>query len=84
MKVRPSYRSWFDAACIAARDHDVLVARVVGNCRRKSTTKARWAAWHALVTKNPNYSINQIAKVGGFDHTSVLHAMRRIAEGGAA
>lgn len=79
MKKSCSHSSWFTAACMAAKDHNVPVHRVIGGCRRPATVKARWAAWRALMEKNRDYSISGIAKAGGFNHTTVLNGLGRLA-----
>ena len=56
---------------------------VVGDRRTRDLMKARFAAYHAVATARPNYSLAQIGRCfGGRDHTTILVALRKMKRDG--
>jgi hypothetical protein len=56
---------------------------VVGDRRTRDVMKARFAAYHAIATARPNYSLAQIGRCfGGRDHTTILVALRKMKRDG--
>ncbi len=61
-----------------ARETGVSVERIVGRERSRAAVNARWMAI-AMVADATKWSTPRIGKVlGGRDHTTILHALRRM------
>lgn len=74
----PSKEAWIRAATIHANAARVRPSDVMaGRCYR-AACNARWLAWRDLATTYPGISIAGIGRISGFDHTSVLHGLKRL------
>lgn len=73
----PSQPYWFKMAFWAAWEGRVRFNEVVGHCRKKRASRARWRAWRAILDTG-HYSVLGVARTTGFDHTSILYAMKRL------
>lgn len=74
----PTKGEWIAAATRAALAAGINPTHVMrGSCQR-SHVRARWAAWKAILDQNPNYSIKGLSVVSGFDHSTLLHGMKRL------
>jgi|SRR6185369_8751231 len=61
-----------------ARQHQLTYADIISKSRRHHIVKARTEAIWALKDWNPSLSLPQIGRMmGGRDHTTVLHALRK-------
>lgn len=78
-RLAPPNRVWIAAARQAAREAGVRPSLVLGDCRSRNACRARWVAWKRILDGNPRYSIAGLARVAGWDHSSILYAMRRLA-----
>lgn len=81
-RISPTRSKWLATASRLAQEAGVDPALVVmvGRAGRPATT-VRWAAWHEILQSNPNYSVNGLSIVSGFDHTAIIYAMRKMAVG---
>lgn len=50
-----------------------------GRKGRGPVVQARWNAWRRIKDEHPHYSMNGIAIVAGFDHSSLVHAFKQMA-----
>lgn len=73
----PTRFIWITAARKAALEADIAPHLVIGADTGRKAVQARWSAWEAMYGDGSRYSINGIAKVTGFDHTTILNAKRR-------
>lgn len=74
---QPPVSAWLSAAHAAAREtltkpSDVLAGSTKGRC-----ALARRIAWQAVLDAFPDVSIAGLARVSGFDHTSILSSLGR-------
>lgn len=61
---------------IASAVFGVPTSLILGGCRKRRVSHARWAALALLKTRK--LSSAQVGRGYGLDHTSVLHALKRI------
>lgn len=64
--------------CDVAIEHGVRVDDILGVTRNAKITKARHAAIYRARQERPDMSLPQIGRVFRRDHTSILHAIRKI------
>ena len=76
-KVRPPKYVWLQYATEAAVAADIHPERVLTHCRDKASTRARWAAWAAILATG-RYTVAGLAKVCGWHHTSILYGLKMI------
>lgn len=58
---------------------------VVGRRRNQDLVKARFAAYHAVATARPDFSLPQIAHhFGNRDHTTILSGLRKVRREGVS
>jgi hypothetical protein len=76
----PTEGEWLGAAAKASLAAGINVRHVLSGSRQRSHVQARWAAWRALLDGNPQFSMKGVGEASGFDHSSVLHGMRRLRE----
>ena len=62
-------------ACIAAANHGVTIAQVMGSGRQRPLVSARRELWKRL--HRDGYSVTQIGRETNRDHTTVLHGLKR-------
>lgn len=74
----PSKAEWVAIATQKAQEARVSPSLVMSGSKRKGARSARWEAWKAILEANPGYSIAGLGRVSGFDHTAILHAMKRL------
>jgi len=67
---------WVEHATREAILANVKPSLVMGTSHRKEVWKARWKAWRAILDSPVNYSVNSLAAVSGYNHVSILYAMR--------
>ncbi len=77
----PTKAVWIDKASIRARELRQAPREVLAGAKGKKPSLARWRAWKDVLDEFPCCSIAGVARISGFDHTSVLHGLRRL--GGA-
>jgi chromosomal replication initiation ATPase DnaA len=63
----------------AAREAGCSVAVILGHQRRIEAVRARWRAMRRAY--DAGYSLPQIGRVFNRDHSTVLHAVRKCADG---
>ena len=76
-KTRPQRSLWVQAATAAAVAASIDPERVLSRSREKAVTRARWAAWAAIVATG-RYSVAGLAQVCGWDHSSILHGLKML------
>ena len=64
-----------------AFEHDVTVSEICGPCRLRNIVKARFKVYHRLQTELGLTTTRTGQLVGGRDHTTVMHGVRRYNEG---
>lgn len=63
-----------------AAEHRVAPDDITGPSKRKHIVIARYAAIHAVAEEHPGLSSTQLGRIfGGRDHTTILHALGRLA-----
>lgn len=69
-----------------AYEHGISIEAIVGKRRDLSVVRARHAAMAAVYLNRPDMSLPQIGRIFGRDHTSCLHAIKKLGvwRGGAA
>lgn len=78
-KRHPDPQAWIDAVHEALKENPSLKeVKVLAGDRRAKYAQVRWRAWKTLRTAG--YSVFGIAVISGFDHTTVLHGLRRLEE----
>lgn len=76
---QPSKQDWIKAATDQAIKAKVRPSDVMAGSRTRAISFARWRAWKAVLDENPHVSIAGVARISGFDHTSVLNGIARLA-----
>lgn len=77
----PSKEVWITAATLEAQKRSLKPHEVMaGYPRTHAHVAARWAAWASLL-ETDRYSIAGVGKTSGFNHASVIWAMRRLKSG---
>ncbi len=79
--IAPSKSAWLKAVEMASYDAWILPEWILDGRRHKRVVRARWAAWRYLRDMNPNYSVAGMARTTGYDHTTILWGLKRLAEG---
>jgi chromosomal replication initiation ATPase DnaA len=62
---------------VAAR-HGITVEEIFGEGRTRLLANARWDAIALVKRANPSWSLHALGAFFGRDHTSILHALRKI------
>lgn len=62
-------------ACIAAANHGVTIAQIMGEGRQRPIVRARWEMWERLY--RDGLSAASIGRMTNRDHTVVLHGIRQ-------
>jgi len=76
----PPYGEWLARATQAAQEGGTTVGAVMAGSQAKAAKLARWKAWKAVLDADPRYSIAGLARTTGFDHTSILYAVKKMAQ----
>lgn len=76
---RPSVAEWCQAASRRAAEANLPVSRILGTGRTRDASLARWKAIKDILDSNPQYSIKGVAEIIGYDHSTIMYAMRRLA-----
>lgn len=74
----PTKQQWIDVATEKAHEAGVSAVRLMAGKSHKPITHARWRAFKAILERNPYLSIAGVARVAGFDHTTVLNGLKRL------
>lgn len=77
-------RAWLEAANEQAKAAEIHPSLVLGGCRKHKVARARWHAFKQVLDANPRLSIKRLADTAGFDHTSVLHGLKRLSGASAS
>lgn len=72
---------WHASAIREAVRARIPLEAVTGRALEWGAVLARWRAWKRVLDANPDYSVLSLAKVSGFDHTTILYAMKRLKDG---
>lgn len=62
-----------------AAEHHVKATDIAGKVRQAPIVAARWEVWRRL--RDLGWSMAEIGRRTGHDHTSVMHGLGRLAEG---
>lgn len=76
-KPRPSLSRYHAYAQREALAAGLPLADVMGRSRSRASVVARWRVWRTL--RNEGASYPGIAACSGFDHSSILYGVRRLA-----
>lgn len=74
-KTEPSRESWIDAATGAAAAFGLRPSDVLGGKLGAKYAKARSIAWQAVLEAFPKVSVAGLARVSGYNHTSILSSI---------
>ena len=74
----PSREHWINAAKMAAALENVSFKEIILGERRHAIARARWRAFKAVLDTDKRASIAGLARVSGFDHTTILHGLGRL------
>ena len=74
----PTPEIWIAAARAEAKEANVSVRAVLAGSRLKHHCVPRWRAWRRVLTDNPRFSVLGLARVSGWDHSSILHGLTRL------
>lgn len=75
---QPARALWINAAKAEAAASDVRTKDILCGVRLHKVVRARWRAFRAVLQQDPNCSIYGLARLSGFDHTSILHGLARL------
>lgn len=68
-----------DVALFVAAEHGLTFADFTSDCRRRDIARPRQIAMHTIKTLCPHMSYPAIGRLlGGRDHTTILHGVRKI------
>jgi hypothetical protein len=73
-------KSFTDVLKDVSRETGVPAKMILGTRRQKYIMEARRYFWHRVACECPHLSIADIGRRSGYDHTSVLHGLKRYAE----
>lgn len=79
----PPADEWVEIATQHALEAGLSPGEFLAGCKLRRASKARWRAWRAILDRDHRYSVAGVARVSGFDHTSVLHGLAQVAAGRA-
>lgn len=75
----PTYEVWAAAVAAQAEIERVSFMDIMRGNRSKPVTVARWKAWRAVLAQDERYSIKGVAACSGYDHTTILYSLARLA-----
>lgn len=76
---RPSLREWHSAALRASLAASIPIGDIMSLKRARPVVRARWLAFRYLRESGCSYP--GIGQVTGFDHSTVIHGIRRLSAG---
>lgn len=79
-KIETTRRTFQQVLADVSRETDVPAKMILGTRRQKYIMEARRYFWHRVACECPHLSIADIGRRSGYDHTSVLHGLKRYAE----
>lgn len=71
---------WIAAATEAAREGRLSPGKVLSGDKQPKYCEARWRAWKSVLAIDPVYSVGGLARVSGWNHTSILAGLKRLKE----
>lgn len=74
----PSKEAWTEIAAEKAALCRVSPREVLCGALRRPAVHARWYAFQALFQRHPHVSLYGAAKISGFDHTAIMHGLKRL------
>lgn len=74
---QPPRADWIEIATRRAQEAKLAPRDVLQGCRLKAVARVRWAAFQEVLDKHPSCSVAGLARLTGFDHTGILHGLRR-------
>jgi hypothetical protein len=74
---QPPRRAWIEIATRRALEAKLAPKDVIQGCRLKAVARVRWAAFQEVLDRYPICSVAGLARLTGFDHTGILHGLRR-------
>lgn len=74
----PSKAEWIALATHAATEARVRPSDVMAGSKTSAAVKARWRAWKAALELNPRYTVAGVARTSGWDHSTILHSIKRM------
>lgn len=74
----PSQEQWISVVKEHARDRRISAREVLCGNRHRPFVYTRWMAFKTILERFPNLSVLGVAKVSGFDHTAILHGLKRL------
>lgn len=77
--LQPPDSLWVAVATEAAKRHRIKPSYLLAGARAHRVSRARHEAWATFVAQHPEYSIAGLARTSGFNHTSVLAGIKRVA-----
>lgn len=77
-RFQPTDEEWHRIASEEAAKANIRIAHVVGPSNVRAHAQARWRAWRRILDENPHCSIAGVARVSGWDHTSLLSGLKRL------
>lgn len=76
--MQPEADVWIAAATKQANYLKVPLNQVLGYNPSRKASRARWKAWKAVLDSDPRYSIAGLARVSGFNHSSLMYGLSRL------
>lgn len=77
-KCEPTPEMWIAIAKKHADDAKVSVSELLAGRRPQQIVIARWKAWREILETNRDISVSGLARVSGFDHTTILLGLKRL------
>lgn len=74
----PSLALWVAMASEEAHKAGLAPSMVLGPSRKSKAVWARWRAWERILDHDLRYSFAGVARTTGWDHTTILAAMKRL------
>jgi hypothetical protein len=71
-------RVWVAAVTEEAKASELHPSLLLGGCRKYKVARARWRAFKRVLDDHPRISIKRLAIASGFDHTTILHGLKRL------
>jgi hypothetical protein len=74
----PLRSDWIAIATQKANEVKIPPGIVLAGAGGYAGVVARWRAWREILDIHPQLSIAGVARVSGFDHTTILYGLRRL------
>lgn len=78
MLYEPRRADWIRVVSAHAKAQQLAPREVMAGRKFRPAVIARWRAFQQMLDEFPNMSMAGLGRVSGFDHTSILHGLRRI------